>query len=32
MYAKVSRLTAFTAKSGELGKIINLLSSDFNSI
>ena len=32
MYTKVSRLTAFTAKSAELGKIINLLSSDFNSI
>jgi ATP-binding cassette subfamily C (CFTR/MRP) protein 4 len=32
MYAKVSRLTSFTAKSAELGKIINLLSSDFNSI
>lgn len=32
MYAKVSRLTSFSAKSAELGKIINLLSSDFNSI
>jgi ATP-binding cassette, subfamily C (CFTR/MRP), member 4 len=32
MYSIVSRLTTFTAKSAELGKIINLLSSDFNSI
>lgn len=32
MYAKVSRLSAFNSKSSELGKIINLLSSDFNSI
>ncbi len=32
MYAKVSGLTSFNSKSSELGKIINLLSSDFNSI
>lgn len=32
MYAKISRLTSFAIKSAEIGKIINLLSNDFNSI
>ena len=32
LFAKVSRLTSFSAKASELGKITNLLSSDFNAI
>lgn len=32
LFAKVSKLTSFVASSAEVGKVINLLSSDFNSI
>lgn len=32
LFSKVSRLTSFSAKTSELGKINNLLSSDFNAI
>lgn len=32
IYAKISKISQYTAKSQELGKIMNLLSNDFNSI
>lgn len=32
IYAKLSKISQYTAKSQELGKIINLLSNDFNAI
>ncbi len=32
VYAKLSKISQYTAKTQELGKIINLLSNDFNTI
>lgn len=32
IYSKLSKISQYTAKSQELGKIINLLSNDFNTI
>ena len=32
MYVKLSRISLYTAKSQEIGKIINMLSNDFNTV